>query len=153
MRQGLQLPVFFLGVGTVLVVAYLQASLVLLRLGGSELHWGCILFGVPLLNGIVATLLTRRAYLASFLSSGLAALLLFALYRLVFWQVPPSLLQAGAGFSTLALFSGFGVTAARLFGRRSRLRGSGAARRALLMGYHGLAIAAAVVTLLTYLKR
>lgn len=153
MRQGLYFPVFVLAVATVVVVAYLQASLVLLRLGGPELHWGCILLGVPLTNGVIASVLTRRSYLASFLSSLLSAAVLFVLYRTVFWSTPPSVVQASAFFATLALFSGFGVSAARALGRRTRRRGSGAARGALLVAYHLLAVAAAVVTLLSYLQR
>ncbi|MDF1561755.1 MAG: hypothetical protein P1V51_01855 [Deltaproteobacteria bacterium] len=153
MRKGLQLPVFLLAVGTVLVVAYLQASLVLVRLGGSELHWGVILFAVPVANGLAAALLTRKAYLASFLSSLLASGVLLVLYRTIFWKEPPSLVQAAGFFTTLALFSGFGVTGSKLIGGRARRGGHDAARRAVLVLYHLLAISAAVVTLVSYLQK
>jgi len=148
MRSKLTVPIFLLTVATVMAVAFLQASLLLYRMGGSALHWGGILLCVPLLNGVLATLIARRAYLCSFYSSLISATVLLALYHQIFWKQAPSWLLGVAFFLTLALFSGIGVSLSRLFFRRRRRASQNFARLTLIVAYHLLAIAAAVVTLM-----
>lgn len=138
---------------TVGVVAWLQHSLVLVHAAGSNLHWLVVLVAVPVVQGLIAAMVSPRPYLHSLAASVLAAGALYGLYAKVFWKQPPSELMVIGVFGTLTLMSGFGVTLARGIKPPKVKMKKGAVKQMLLVGYHLLAIAAAVVTIIGFLRQ
>ena len=141
---------------TISSVSAIQYSLWLVHHTSIFVHWLVILFAIPFLNGILASVLfPSGANAVAFFSSFISAFILFLFYRFWFWHSPPSVLAGTILFVNLTFFSAFGVMAyknwvALFLGKRHRRRKK---TNILVYLYHTLAIVSAIVTILGYFFR
>lgn len=153
MGSGAAIRIVALAAFTVASISALQHTRVVIIHTTAPVHWVVVLFIVPIANGIGSVLVIRRyPYLSSLLSSAIATVVLFFLYTNFFWRQPPTTLQAAAFFANLALFSGLGVSLARGVLAGSRRRAQVSMKRGFILAYHTLAIIAAVVTLVGFIR-
>ena len=142
---------------TVLAVSYFQHTLILLENFSYLVHWTVILFLIPTINGALAYLLVRnKAYQISFISSFSSAIILYFLYRNLFWKIPPNTFHTLTLFSTITFFSVFGVTSTRFFSGRlksNHKRKRRLPKKSLIYVYHGIAFLSAVLTILGFFMK